>query len=121
MQVLYSRCAGFDVHKDSVMVCLLIDRVQPIVQQFGTTTAEYDTLKGEVEREEALVADIGDRLNRSRYDLLAKPRVTIYQEAAVRPQEIKKQVMGTVVGWGASFFAVCMVIVLAPRARSPER
>lgn len=45
MQVLYSRCAGFDVHKDSVMVCLLIDRVQPIVQQFGTTTAELLRLR----------------------------------------------------------------------------
>jgi transposase len=40
MQVLYSRCAGFDVHKDSVMVCLLIDRNQPIIREFGTTTAQ---------------------------------------------------------------------------------
>jgi transposase len=38
MQVLYSRCAGFDVHKDSVMVCLLIDHADPIIRQFGTTT-----------------------------------------------------------------------------------
>ena len=40
MQVLYSRCAGFDVHKDSVMVCLLIDRSEPIIRRFGTTTQQ---------------------------------------------------------------------------------
>ena len=45
MQVLYSRCAGFDVHKDSVMVCLLIDRTQPIIRSFATTTAELLRLR----------------------------------------------------------------------------
>ena len=40
MQVLYSRCAGFDVHKDSVMVCLLIDRAEPVIRRFGTTTQQ---------------------------------------------------------------------------------
>ena len=45
MQVLYSRCAGFDVHKDSVMVCLLIDRQAPAVRRFGTTTRELLLLR----------------------------------------------------------------------------
>ncbi len=40
MQVLHDRCAGFDVHKDSVMVCLLIDRTEPIIRQFATTTRD---------------------------------------------------------------------------------
>ena len=40
MQVLHTRCAGFDVHKDSVMVCLLIDQLEPLVRRFGTTTRE---------------------------------------------------------------------------------
>ncbi len=45
MQVLYSRCAGFDVHKDSVMVCLLIDRSEPIIRNFGTTTQQLLLLR----------------------------------------------------------------------------
>jgi transposase len=45
MQVLQSRCGGFDVHKDSVMVCLLIDRSDPIIRQFGTTTIELLRLR----------------------------------------------------------------------------
>ena len=45
MQVLYSRCAGFDVHKDSVMVCLLIDRARPVIRQFDTTTVELLRLR----------------------------------------------------------------------------
>ena len=45
MQVMCSRCAGFDVHKDSVMVCLLIDRSDPIIRQFGTTTQQLLLLR----------------------------------------------------------------------------
>jgi transposase len=45
VQVLYSRCGGFDVHKDSVMVCLLIDRAQPIIRSFGTTTQQLLLLR----------------------------------------------------------------------------
>src|SRR4051812_6721569 len=45
MQELYSRCAGFDVHKDSVMVCLLIDRAEPIIREFATTTQELLRLR----------------------------------------------------------------------------
>lgn len=45
MQVMYSRCAGFDVHKDSVMVCLLIDRQEAIIRQFGTTTQQLLLLR----------------------------------------------------------------------------
>ena len=45
MQMLHSRCAGFDVHKDSVMVCLLIDRADPIIREFATTTQELLRLR----------------------------------------------------------------------------
>ena len=45
MQVLYPRCAGFDVHKDSVMVCLLIERSEPIIRSFGTTTQQLLLLR----------------------------------------------------------------------------
>lgn len=45
MQVLHSRCAGFDVHKDSVMVCLLIDRSPPVIRSFGTTMGQLLLLR----------------------------------------------------------------------------
>lgn len=45
MQVLHSHCAGFDVHKDSVMVCLLIDQREPVIRRFGTTTQELLLLR----------------------------------------------------------------------------
>jgi transposase len=45
VEVLHSRCAGFDVHKDSVMVCLLIDRADPVIRRFGTTTRELLLLR----------------------------------------------------------------------------
>jgi len=39
MQVLFSRCAGVDVHKDSVVVCVLIEAEPPQIRTFATTTA----------------------------------------------------------------------------------
>ena len=40
MQVLYSRCAGLDVHKDSVVACVLVEGCPAEVRTFKATTAE---------------------------------------------------------------------------------
>lgn len=40
MDICHPRCCGIDVHKDSLMVCLLLDERPPVVQEFGTTTRE---------------------------------------------------------------------------------
>lgn len=47
MEVLYPRCAGLDVHKDTVVACARVveaGRVTTAVQTFGTTTAGLLTL-----------------------------------------------------------------------------
>lgn len=40
MQVLHSRCCGLDVHKDSVVAAVLLEKDPARVCTFGTTTAE---------------------------------------------------------------------------------
>ncbi len=48
MEVLYSRCAGLDVHRDTVVACARIaedTRVRHDVELFGTTTAELRRLR----------------------------------------------------------------------------
>lgn len=49
MEVLYERCCGLDVHKKTVVACLMITlpngRVQKSVRTFGTTTAEILELR----------------------------------------------------------------------------
>lgn len=48
MEVLYARCAGLDVHKESVAVCVLTPGVgaeaNKEIREFGTTTAELRAL-----------------------------------------------------------------------------
>src|SRR5438552_8912427 len=42
MEVLYSRCAGLDVHKDTVVACVRLavgSKVEQHLQTFGTTTS----------------------------------------------------------------------------------
>ena len=43
MKLLHARCAGLDVHKDTIVACARIQgkgRTQRVVESFGTTTAE---------------------------------------------------------------------------------
>jgi transposase len=48
MELKYARCAGLDVHKDTVVACLRIERderVRRTVKTFGTTTIDLLTLQ----------------------------------------------------------------------------
>lgn len=49
MEILYPRCAGLDVHKETVSVCVLTPGAQAEpdkqIQQFGTTTGELRRLR----------------------------------------------------------------------------
>lgn len=49
MEILYPRCAGLDVHKESVCACVLTPgpEAEPLkqIQQFGTTTSELGRLR----------------------------------------------------------------------------
>jgi transposase len=48
MQVVYGRCAGLDVHKKTVVACVLVTgeagRVQEQVRTFGTMTSALSAL-----------------------------------------------------------------------------
>ena len=47
MRILYRRCAGLDVHKTSVMACVLVqegNRVAEEVRRFGTMTEDLREL-----------------------------------------------------------------------------
>ena len=40
MEVLYERCCGFDIHKNSVVACALISEKKKEIKTFGTMTAD---------------------------------------------------------------------------------
>lgn len=47
MEVVYKRCCGLDVHKDTVVACVMIregEKVEKDIQTFGTMTAELVVL-----------------------------------------------------------------------------
>ena len=48
MQVLYQRCAGLDVHKNTVVACVLTSTAKgmatPVVQTFKTMTRDLEGL-----------------------------------------------------------------------------
>ena len=47
MEVLHSRCAGLDVHRDTVVACARVTQKRAVehhVETFGTTTSELERL-----------------------------------------------------------------------------
>src|SRR4051794_35630643 len=47
MDILYMRCAGLDIHRDSIVACVRLaeaGRVSRLVETFGTTTTELERL-----------------------------------------------------------------------------
>jgi len=56
MEVVYSRCAGLDVHKDTVMACILTPgeggEPRKQIRQFATTTAQLRELAGWLQAEQ---------------------------------------------------------------------
>ena len=56
MEVLYERCCGLDVHKNTVVACMMITppngRVKKTVRTFGTTTAEILALRDWVDEQQ---------------------------------------------------------------------
>ncbi|MGQ5491076.1 hypothetical protein ACUH78_19755, partial [Thauera sp. ZXT1-4] len=77
-----------------------------------------------INRAEALVGKIGENLEKSRYDLLAKPRVQIYHDAALMALDRKKQVLaagaGSVVSLGVACMAVAFWEFRRRRVHSPD-
>jgi transposase len=56
MEILYPRCAGLDVHKETVMACVLTPgdgaEAHKQIRQFGTTTAELGMLAAWLRQEQ---------------------------------------------------------------------
>jgi len=56
MEVLYERCCGLDVHKKTVVACVMITspngRVQKSVRTFGTTTADILDLRDWIDNQQ---------------------------------------------------------------------
>jgi transposase len=46
MEILYPRCAGLDIHRDSIVACVRLAEsgIKRHVETFGTTTTELERL-----------------------------------------------------------------------------
>jgi capsular exopolysaccharide synthesis family protein len=89
-----------------------VDRLTAESAKFGNTIPEIEGLKGEIERQKLLVGDIDKKLQLSRFELTAKPRVVIFDDAALMTLERKKQLMGSVAGSLLGLGLACMGIAV---------
>src|SRR5262249_52036357 len=62
------------------------------VDKNNTPSAEVETLRAEIKREEEFTEKIGSQLEQLKVEQRSPPRVNVYQEAALQKKDIKKQV-----------------------------
>jgi capsular exopolysaccharide synthesis family protein len=85
-----------------------INKLQAEMDKITTTAPELENLKSEIGRDTVIAADFGKRLELLRYELLAKSRISIFDEGTLAPLERKKQIMGTGAG---GFIALASVML----------
>lgn len=82
------------------------------IEKYTNNSGELTALAAEIKRDEQSIARVDVRLKEAGDALLAKPRVSIYDEAAVAPVERKKQFMGTAAAAVISLGGVCFGVSL---------
>ena len=61
MEVVYQRCAGLDVHKETVVVCLEIregGKLQKDIRTFRTMTSDLSAISKESNKKKTIITDI---------------------------------------------------------------
>jgi capsular exopolysaccharide synthesis family protein len=86
-----------------------VNELKAKVVQIGTSTTDLEALRADVKREEQLVNDIGNQVERLRLEVKSNPpRVTLFQEADLQKKDAKKQILAAVAAPVGVLFAVCM-------------
>ena len=93
-------------------------------QKVGERTAQYEALKADIASSNTIVEEVGRKLRFAEFELEARPRISIAQEAALMARDIKKQALGSVfaaaVALAAGCFGVSWFEFRRRRVRSPE-
>ena len=94
------------------------------IQRLSVGTREDENLRAEIDRDRKFVDDTYKQLELAKNDLAIKPRVTVPSEAALLVRDIKKQLLGGVLGALVGLFAVCFGVAWLEfrrrRVQSPE-
>jgi len=77
------------------------------IQRLSVGTREDENLRAEIDRDRTFVTETYKQLERAKNDLALKPRVSVPSEAALLARDIKKQLLGGVLGSLVGLFAVC--------------
>lgn len=86
-----------------------VNELKAKVIQIGTSTTDLEVLRADVKREEQLLNDIGNSVERLRFEVQSNlQRVTLFQEAALQKKDAKKQILAAVAAPIGVLFAVCM-------------
>jgi capsular exopolysaccharide synthesis family protein len=85
-----------------------VNELKAKVAQIGTSTTDLETLRADVRREEQLVNDLGNQVDRLRVEVKSPARVSLFQEADLQKKDAKKQILAAVAAPVGVLFAVCM-------------
>jgi capsular exopolysaccharide synthesis family protein len=87
-----------------------VDRLTKEVEKIGTSTTEMEMLRTRINDDDATLKTIGKELNALSVELNSPPRVSLYQEAALQRREMKRQILGALLGAAGAFGLVAFAI-----------
>jgi capsular exopolysaccharide synthesis family protein len=90
-----------------------IKSLNELKSKLGQTNTEYDQTRKQIDREEAVVNDLGVQLEREKFELRAAQRINVIQDAELQKKDIKKQLLATVAAPLGVLFLVCMGLALS--------
>jgi capsular exopolysaccharide synthesis family protein len=77
-------------------------------ERFPRGNSELASLRGEIQSDERLVADLAKRRAELGVELRAGQRISVYQEADLEKRDAKKQIAATIIAPIGVFFLACM-------------
>jgi capsular exopolysaccharide synthesis family protein len=94
-----------------------VDDLTTKSSKIGISSSELEALRAEIKREERVLDDIGDRLDKLRLELRSPQRVTVYQDAELQKTDGKRRVMAASVSPMGVLFAVGLGVALLEHRR----
>jgi capsular exopolysaccharide synthesis family protein len=87
-----------------------VEDLRKEADKVGTSTTELEMLRAEVQRDDKVVTRVSDELDVLKMELDSPPRVTLQQEAAIQKKDLKRFLLGLILGPLVALVGVCLAV-----------
>src|SRR5262245_56877873 len=87
-----------------------VERLGKEADKVGTSSTELEMLRAEVQRDDKVATRVSDELDVLNIELNSPARVTLQQEAAIQKKDLKRFLLGLILGPLVALVGVCLAV-----------